>query len=91
MFFASMLFLLALFITAHAVLISLSGNMTRIHEVLEQRSGVSLPHRRITIGALRSPTTQSAYNSPTILRRVIISDRKLASTLIPQQTWQIAA
>ena len=85
------LFLTAIAAAAYAILASMSDNIERIYEVIEQRDGVNISARKITVGALRSHAPKPVMSNNVKLRRPGTAKRKIISTQAPQRAWLLAA
>jgi hypothetical protein len=91
MIIACTLFLTAIVFAGYALLTSVSDNIERIYEVIEQRDGITKSARKITIAALRSPASKPAIANSMKLRRSVIAKRKVINTPVQQHAWPLAA
>lgn len=91
MFIASAIFLLAITTGGYAIAVSMTDNIERIYEVIEQRSGAATYSRKITVGALRSPIIKSTVVPSAKSWRPAMAKRNVSLIKTPQRQWPIAA
>ncbi len=90
MLITSALFLIASIAASYAILFSVSENIDRIYEVIEQRDGSQKSPRKITIGEMRFAVNKSAIAAPVKLHSSNVILHRPVMTQVPQNSTHIA-